>query len=114
MDIHENIGSFSGPFGANNGTQGDVTWDGAINVLDILQVADMIINNNTGFSDAQLWAAEINNDGTVDLFDLLLLVDIIMGDISPEEYMILLADINHDNNISRIHTSYIEIICTIY
>ena len=79
IDVHENVGEFSDPFEITNGTQGDVTWDGVINVLDILQIADIIINDGAGFSEGQLWAAELNNDGTIDIYDLLQMVDVIMG-----------------------------------
>ena len=43
--------------------------------------------------------ADLNNDGLIDILDIVLMVDIIMVDINAEEHMILLADINHDNNI---------------
>ena len=78
IDTHENVGDFSEPFAVTNGILGDVTWDGAINVLDVLLIADIIINEGSGFSDGELWAAELNNDGTVDIFDLVQLVDYIM------------------------------------
>ena len=79
VDIHENIGDFSEPFEVVYGQLGDVTWDGTIDILDILNLADIIINGGNGFDDATLWAAELNSDGVIDVFDLLQLVDYIMS-----------------------------------
>ena len=33
----------------------------------------------------------------VDILDIIIMIDIIMGDIIAEDYMIILADINQDN-----------------
>jgi hypothetical protein len=79
VDENENIGAFSEPLEVSTGTLGDVTWDGTIDVLDVLNIADIIMSGNTGFSDGALWAADLNGDATTDIFDLVQLVDNIMG-----------------------------------
>ena len=79
IDIHENIGDFSEPFEITNGQLGDVTWDGTIDVLDVLNVADIIITGPSEFNEGELWAADLNGDATTDVFDLVQLVDEIMG-----------------------------------
>ena len=62
-----------------NGQLGDVTWDGTIDVLDVLNVADIIITGPSEFNEGELWAADLNGDATTDVFDLVQLVDEIMG-----------------------------------
>jgi hypothetical protein len=79
IDIHENVGDFSDPFEVVNGQLGDVTWDGTIDVLDVLNIADIIMSGTSGFSDGALWASDLNGDATTDIFDLVQLVDNIMG-----------------------------------
>ena len=60
-------------------------------------------NPNYYFSDMsscpELIYGDINQDSVVDILDIIIMVDIIMGDISPEEYMIMLSDINQDSVI---------------
>ncbi|MBG29429.1 MAG: hypothetical protein CMI31_05440, partial [Opitutae bacterium] len=85
VDIHENIGEFSEPYEVVMGQPGDLTWDGSIDVLDVLLIADVILNAGNGFSEAQLWAAEVNNDNLIDIIDLLHVVDMIMGGSSLRE-----------------------------
>ena len=44
----------------------DLNLDGAINIVDVIAVVNIIIGSINP-SDAQLCAADINNDGTVNL-----------------------------------------------
>ena len=70
----------------------------------------IILNANTCstnpgyyFSDMsicpELLYGDINQDTLIDILDIILMVDIIMEDVNPENHVTLLADINHDNNI---------------
>ncbi len=45
----------------------------------------------------ELIYGDINQDMLVDILDIIIMIDIIMGNIVAEEYMVLLADINQDN-----------------
>ena len=60
-------------------------------------------NPNYYFSDMSicpdLMHGDINQDMVVDILDVIVMVDIIMGDIDPADYIILLSDINQDDNI---------------
>jgi hypothetical protein len=47
--------------------------------LDVLNIADIIMSGTSGFSDGALWASDLNGDATTDIFDLVQLVDNIMG-----------------------------------
>tara|TARA_Y100001970_G_scaffold242964_1_gene307835 strand:- start:1963 stop:5004 length:3042 start_codon:yes stop_codon:yes gene_type:complete len=78
IDENENVGEFSESLEVSNGTLGDITWDGSINVLDVLQMASIIMSSGSESSEGELWASEMNNDGTIDIFDLIQLVDFIM------------------------------------
>ena len=58
-------------------------------------------NPNYYFSDMsscpELIYGDINQDMIVDILDIIIMIDIIMGNIEAEDYMIILADINQDN-----------------
>ena len=47
--------------------------------MDVLNVADIIITGASEFNEGELWAADLNGDATTDVFDLVQLVDEIMG-----------------------------------
>ena len=79
IDENENIGAFSEPLEVSTGTLGDVTWDGTIDVLDVLNIADIIMSGTSEFSDGELWASDLNGDATTDIFDLMQLIDYIMS-----------------------------------
>ena len=79
VDENENVGAFSDPLEVSTGTLGDVTWDGIIDVLDVLNLADIIMSGTSEFSDGELWASDLNGDETTDIYDLLQLVDQIMA-----------------------------------
>ncbi|MDB9854235.1 T9SS type A sorting domain-containing protein [Candidatus Marinimicrobia bacterium] len=82
VDENGNVGEFSDPLEVSTGTLGDVTWDGTIDVLDVLNIADIIMSGVSGFTEGELWASDLNVDGSTDVFDLMQLVDHIMGGAS--------------------------------
>jgi len=52
---------------------GDVDGDGLLNIVDIIIIVDFIIN------DIYIQNADANNDNSVDIFDILILVNSILG-----------------------------------
>ena len=59
----------------------DTDGDGAADDYDDFprDPTQQLDSDGDGFSEGQLWAAELNNDDAIDIYDLLLLVDVIMG-----------------------------------
>ena len=61
------------------GMQGDVNFDGEINVLDIVVVVNFAIfieePNNSEF-----WASDINHDGQINIIDIVQLINMILDD----------------------------------
>ena len=57
---------------------GDVNADGAIDVLDIVVVVNIIVETYDPSNDEFL-AADINSDGMVDVLDIVILVNAILG-----------------------------------
>ena len=53
--------------------QGDVNDDGTVNILDIVQLANMIL------SDDYQEPADLNGDGNLNILDIVILVNIILG-----------------------------------
>jgi hypothetical protein len=64
--------------GFSSTPQGDVNDDGAIDVLDIVVVVNIIIEIYIS-SDDEYSAADMNNDGMVDVLDIVILVNAILG-----------------------------------
>ena len=56
--------------------RGDVSLDREINVLDVVSLTGFVINIDQP-SDNEFWAADINQDQTLDILDIVLLIDII-------------------------------------
>ena len=54
---------------------------------------NIYINNETQNGD-------INSDNTVDVLDIIIAINIILNEYSPNEIEILIADMNHDGNIN--------------
>ena len=54
-------------------TMGDINQDGAINVIDVVQLVNIILNN--GLIDN----GDINNDGSINVIDVVQLVNIILN-----------------------------------
>ena len=55
----------------------DLNVDGAINIVDVIAVVNIIIGSINP-SDAQLCAADINSDGTVNIVDVISIVNTII------------------------------------
>ena len=53
---------------------GDVNYDGAINVLDVVAMVNLVLSG--GYDEA----ADMNGDGTINVLDVVSLVGIILGD----------------------------------
>ena len=61
------------------GMKGDVNMDGAINVLDIVQMVNIIVEN-TDPTEYEFWAADYNDDNTVNVLDIVSIVNFILED----------------------------------
>ena len=57
---------------------GDVSLDGAINIVDVVMLVNIIIGNYEP-SDEQLVVADLNNDNLINVADIVLLVSAILG-----------------------------------
>ena len=79
VDENDNIGGLSEDFIYNYGTLGDITWDGNIDILDIIQISSIILLGESEYSFFELWASDVNLDEIIDIFDLVSIVDIIMN-----------------------------------
>jgi len=55
---------------------GDITQDGSTNFLDLVLLISWVINGNTP-SDLEISLADMTNDGVLDIFDIVILTDII-------------------------------------
>jgi len=60
------------------GMQGDVNFDGVVNILDIVTVVNFAIYIDEP-NDSELWASDINNDGQINILDIVQLINIILG-----------------------------------
>ena len=65
----------------------DTSW------LAHLNNTNIYINNNTQNGD-------INLDNTVDILDIIIVINIVLNEYSPTEFEILIADLNYDGNIN--------------
>ena len=59
------------------GGLGDVSQDGATDVLDIIQSINLILGSTP--SPYQPWSADINMDGLIDILDIVLLINLILA-----------------------------------
>ena len=59
------------------GGLGDVSQDGATDVLDIIQSINLILGSTP--SPYQAWSADINMDGLIDILDIVLLINLILA-----------------------------------
>ena len=78
-DESGNVGSWSEPIIVLNGALGDLTWDNTIDILDVIRVVYVILHPEENYTDGELWAGDINEDGSINIGDVPLIVDIIMG-----------------------------------
>ena len=61
-----------------NITQGDVNFDGNLNILDIVQVVNYILGT-TEFTDMQFYLADMNLNGEIEILDLIILANAILS-----------------------------------
>ena len=59
--------------------QGDVNFDGEINILDIVTVVNFAIFIEEP-NDSQFWASDINDDGEINILDIVQLINMILYD----------------------------------
>ena len=59
-------------------TQGDVNYDGNLNILDIVQVVNYILGT-AEFTDMQFYLADMNLNGAIDILDLVILANAILN-----------------------------------
>jgi hypothetical protein len=59
-------------------TQGDVNYDGSLDILDIVRIVNYIMGT-TEFTEMQFYLADMNQNGEVDILDLVLLANAILS-----------------------------------
>ena len=59
-------------------TQGDVNYDGNLNILDIVQIVNYILEI-AEFTDMQLYLADMNQNGEIEILDLVILANAILS-----------------------------------
>ncbi len=65
---------------------GDITGDGTLDVLDIIQEVSIILEVvNPEPGSRELWAADMNWDGMVDILDVIEMVNVIIQPLDCEE-----------------------------
>ena len=57
--------------------QGDLNSDSLLGIMDVIQMADMILSNAEP-TPYQIFISDLDGNGTLDLFDIFLLVNLIM------------------------------------
>jgi len=64
--------------GDNASCPGDVNMDGAVNVLDVVQIVSYILGNSD-FNEVQLTLADMTLDGSINILDVVTLIEIILN-----------------------------------
>ena len=59
-------------------TQGDVNYDGSLNILDIVQIINFILDI-AEFTDMQYYLADMNQNGEIEILDVVILVNTIIN-----------------------------------
>ena len=59
-------------------TQGDVNYDGNLNILDIVRIVNYMLEI-TEFTDMQLYLADMNLNGEIEILDLVILANAILS-----------------------------------
>ena len=60
---------------------GDVTYDGVVNILDIVQTVNYILGQ-ISFEDDQILQADFNEDNSVDILDIVQIVNYVLSSSS--------------------------------
>ena len=60
---------------------GDVSIDGILNVLDIVNLVNLVLELSDNFTPEQICSADLNQDGVTNILDIVLLVGIILGQL---------------------------------
>ena len=58
---------------------GDINRDLNIDILDVVAVANIVIQGESNFTPVELELADLNHDGNIDVLDIVALVNIILG-----------------------------------
>ena len=61
-----------------NNIQGDINFDGIVDILDIVRIVNQIMGNSD-FNDDEFTAADFNADGIVDILDIVQIVNYILA-----------------------------------
>jgi len=81
--VSDNVGNEIPSHGEDSfitlGMQGDVNYDGEINILDIVTIVNFAIYAEEP-TESQFWASDINNDGQINILDIVQLINIVLGD----------------------------------
>ena len=58
---------------------GDTNCDQIIDILDIISIINIIMDGTTGYSEYQLWSADVTGDEVIDILDIIAVINIIIG-----------------------------------
>ena len=70
--------TIDGDSGGEDCIAGDVNEDGVINVLDIIEVVNIIIYQNSELTDYEFCLFDLNSDGIINVIDIISLVNMII------------------------------------
>jgi len=80
VDIHDNESEPSDSVTVQTQLMGDINFDEAVNILDIMLIINMILDGYDEFSEEQITSADLNEDGNINILDIMAVVNIILGD----------------------------------
>ena len=82
---------------------GDVNNDGAIDVVDIVRLVNIIINSGGAPEDEELCASDINEDGMINVQDIVIITNMILSDNRIENNRrinpVYEAEVSIENNL---------------
>ena len=82
---------------------GDVNNDGAIDVVDIVRLVNIIINSGGAPEDEELCASDINEDGMINVQDIVIITNMILSDNRTENNRrinpVYEAEVSIENNL---------------
>ena len=82
---------------STNSNLGDINFDEMLNIYDAVQLVMILLNNNSG-NDQQLIACDTNEDGIIDINDVVLLIQWILNLDFTHRSLISSFDSFHENN----------------